>query len=209
MGSCLARNRTSLPPVNPDFAPSYLLDCSSITSTLMRRREAEHITSSETHALGGFFFCCISQLRCVTDGKSAACPLHWLPGPQEAPETDGTKPCGGQNVSGITAQARAEGQSPPAHYCVLLGHWSPWHVSATDGRAHGFTAGICCSYRCWAHCCHVGQRWMRWCLQAQTVPPWDSHLPFWRTENEVTCHSHVERNRGRFCWMNPFFFSFW
>lgn len=41
--------------------------------SLSGKRQAECINSSETQALGGFFFRCISHLRCGTDGESAAC----------------------------------------------------------------------------------------------------------------------------------------
>lgn len=109
---------------NPTAAPGCLLACSGITSALPGRREAEHITSSEIQALGGFFFRLISQLRCGTDGEAAACAAALAPGALEAPETDGTKPHWGRNALGVAALAGGEGRSPPAHHPPMapLGH---------------------------------------------------------------------------------------
>lgn len=54
---------------------------------------------------GCFFFRCISQLRCGTDGESTDRAPALAPGASEAHEADGTKQHGGRQVPGSSGEA--------------------------------------------------------------------------------------------------------
>lgn len=78
-GMCLARDITSL-SLQPCFCSQLPPGLQSHDLSLSGKRQAECINSSETQALDGFFFRCISHLRCGTDGESAACASTLAPG---------------------------------------------------------------------------------------------------------------------------------
>lgn len=134
-------------PSNMAFAPSCLLASSGITSALPGRRETEHITSSETQAL---VFCCISQLRCGTDGEYAACALQRLPGPQRClkqmrqnPARAKTclvsQPCWGERSEAL------QHITLPCWGTVVHGMCWPWmdgHGAASQGCAAPVGAGL-------------------------------------------------------------------
>lgn len=76
---CITRDIIS-PPLQPCFCSQLPPGLQSHDLSLSGKKQAECINSSETQALGGFFFRCISQLRCGTDGESAACAPTPAPG---------------------------------------------------------------------------------------------------------------------------------